>query len=155
MMNWIQFELFLIKQLETFRTSTDSKDFQDLIDLQESVNIVPELFARHHPIHSPMADMEFNASGGPSRSFNWTGLGVAYRNHFMRTLRDIPIVLGTTGYLEGAKKLNQVLSRDAMYRKLPMALAIGGMFNNIQLIRMYVADLTSGDFPGTDESIFI
>ena len=99
---------FTVQIFETFRTSADSKNFQDLIDLQDSVNIAPELFARHHQSHTPMADMEFNAPRGPSRSFNVQGLGEMYVNHFIRQFKDIPVKLGIVSYSAGVAHFEDV-----------------------------------------------
>ena len=154
MMNWIQFELFLIKQLETFRRANDSKNFQDLVDLQESVNIAPELFARHHDSHTPMADMDLNAPRGPSRSFNVKGLGEMYANHFIRQFKDIPVKLGIVSYSAGVAHFTPRTFFQS-FRSIPAALAIGQIPATMMLWEMYLSDLSAGRFPGTDEDIFI
>ncbi len=152
MMNWHQFEMFLIKQFETFRLANNSKNFEDLIELQESVNLAPELFARGNL--SPMADLEFNASGGPSRSVNWHGLGEMYANHFIRQFKDIPVKLGIVSYSAGVAHFTPRTFFQS-FRSIPAALAIGQLPATMMLWEMYLSDLSAGRFPGTDEDIFI
>ncbi len=94
-----------------------------------------------------------------SRTFNIHGLGIAYRNHFVRTLSDIPVVLGTSSFIEGRAKFipvqHRAWYRRVAYRQMPMAMGIGGAFRQFQIAKMYLTDLSEGQFPGTDESIFV
>ena len=109
-----------------------------------------------------------NASRGPSHSeitdearrrFNVRGLGIAYREHLYRTAADIPVVLGASSFIEGRARTMPVSQRSwyrsAAYRQMPMALGIGGAFRKFQVAKMYVTDLSEGQFPGTDESILV
>ena len=109
-----------------------------------------------------------NASRGPSysevsdegrRRFNVRGLGIAYKEHLYRTVADIPVVLGASSFIEGRAKMIPVQHRSwyrrAAYRQMPMALGVGGAFRKFQIAKMYVTDLSEGQFPGTDESILV
>lgn len=151
MMNWAQFHLFLINQLDQFRLSQSSKNFESVQDLNDSV-VIPIEYLHRAPSQTPA--MEFNASGGPSRSVNWHGFGDMYANFLIRELSDIPAKLGLVGYGAGVSKMTPRTFFQSV-RSIPLAMAIGQAPRSYILFTTYMNDLRQGKFPGTDESIFI
>ena len=147
-MNWHQFHLFLFEQLNSFRIADSTKNYQAQELLADSVviNYAMDRSTSGYP------DLSLDSSS--SRKINVGGAGIMYRNHFLRTLKDIPIRMGITGYAGGVAKFTSRTFYQS-FRSIPLALAIGGMYNNLVLFHMYATDLSSGQYPGTDENIFI
>ena len=76
-MNWFEFDLFLLRQLDNFRLSQSSKNFE--LDDPFEENIASELFSNYES-RSPMSiptDRTFD-SLDPGRSINWKGAGEMY-----------------------------------------------------------------------------
>lgn len=104
-----------------------------------------------------------NAPGGPSiptgdRRFNVRGLGIAYRNHIIRTLKEIPHTLLGVGTVEMSARstAHPTIARNVGYRyALRPFMGVSGGLAMVSMATEYHADLAEGQFPGTDESIFI
>ncbi len=104
-----------------------------------------------------------NAPGGPSiptggRRFNVRGLGIAYRNHIIRTLKEIPHTLIGVSTVEMSARAtaHPTIAREVGYRyALRPYMGVSGGLAMISMATEYHADLASGQFPGTDESILI
>ncbi len=149
-MNWTQFRIFLISQLDSFRLSQNSKNFEDVIDLSESVSINSFMEQSHHLVPSN----ERFSSDLSDRHFNWRGLGEMYGHHLVLQFKDIPVKMGLIGYSSGVHRFTP-RSFYQSFRGIPLAMFVGQLPTRLARISGYVDDVSSGKFPGTDESFFI
>ena len=149
-MNWFQFRTFLIEQLEQFRISQNSKNFEDLVDLSESVVVRSLMDRSSHQV--PHSDRFHDLH--PDRDFNWKGAGNMFAQAYIRELKEIPVKAGIVGYSAGVHRLTFRTFYQA-FSKIPLALFVGQLPRNIMLWNMYIDDFSSGKFPGTDDSFFV
>jgi hypothetical protein len=149
-MNWFQFRSFLIEQLEQFRISQNSKNFEDLVDLSESVVVHSMMDRSSHQV--PHSEQFHDLH--PDRRFNYRGLGEMYVSAWIREVKATPVKIAAVGTALGFSNFswNTVLGS---VRAVPTALFISQLPRNMLLWNMYFDDITSGRFPGTDESFFV
>lgn len=144
-MNWHQFRLFLLEQLDSLRIES-SIGIQS--DPSEEIQNY-ELMSRSP--HISTSNIEFDM--GPQRDFNWHGIPAMYSNFLIRELADTPGKLGLVGYGAGVSKFTPRTFFQSV-RSIPAAIAIGQAPRNFTLFTMYVNDVRQGRFPGTEISFF-
>ncbi len=151
-MNWLEFDLFLIRQLDKFRLSQSSKSFEleDPFGVEESS--AEELFSDRSPMSIP-TDRTFD-SVESGRSINWTGARDMYVNAWIREFKDIPIKIGATGTALGFSRFPWNTVFGAM-RVVPMSIAISQTPRTLMMWNMMIQDALAGKWPGTDESFFM
>jgi hypothetical protein len=87
------------------------------------------------------------------REINVRGIGTMYWNTLVRTRADAVKAIGGVGYIEATSKT--AAARTAGYRLLPSAVFWSGAVRQYQFAVSAIGDLRSGEYPGTDEPIFL
>lgn len=87
-----------------------------------------------------------------------SGLGIAYRNHFVRTFKEAGRTLLGVGVIETTSRASHhpTIARNVGYRyAFRPFLTITGAIATKNMIFDYSSDVAAGNFPGTNEPMFV
>lgn len=87
------------------------------------------------------------------REINVRGLGVMYVESVKRSATDAVKTVGGAAYINLTSPTTAV--RTGLYRKLPSVVFVTGAARQYRFAVQAYGDLRSGEFPGTDEPIFL
>lgn len=148
-MNWYEYRRFLLCQLAA-RKDTQNSDFLDTVFNSDILRMDDSFSALLDP-----ASVE-------SRSINSAGLGEMYKQHLIRTSVDAAKAIVGSAYIEGTSRTTTFYGagarahfRASLYRRLPLVMAVSGAYRQYRFALTAFDDITSGQFPGTDESFFV
>ena len=104
-----------------------------------------------------------NAPGGPSQStgrqrLNVRGVGIMYRNHLIRTFKEVPRTLVGVGTVEMSARstAHPTIARNIGYRyALRPVFGINAFISTANMSQEYISDVVQGNLPGTDEPMFV
>lgn len=144
-MNWFEYRRFLLAQLR-FRKDQQNSDVFSVV----SVGYPAEWddFSTRNSVASLP-----NSDSTGSRSFNWSGVGEMYKQSLVRNSADAVKAVGGAGFIEGTARSSA--HRTYLYRRLPTVMAVTGAYRQYRFALTAFDDITSGQFPGTDESFFV
>ena len=140
-MNWYEYRRFLLAQLRSRK------------DQQNPHFFVSGVFSSISRLDDSIVTEFLDRASDESRSFNWSGLGEMYKQSLVRNSADAVKAVGGAGFIEGTARSSA--HRTYLYRRLPTVMAVTGAYRQYRFALTAFDDITSGQFPGTDESFFV